>query len=151
MTATLLELAVLVIFGKGWVMERYRCHKVVEAGEAKTAERSLERMARVCHEINRAYALASGEDPAVVFASWLEAPEEIRESARIGVRAALEGATPEQLHQSWCKTKINDGWTWGREKDLERRTHPCLVPYAELPEGQKLKDALFSAVVKALR
>lgn len=126
-------------------------HREVEGAGKTQAARSLERMARVCHEINRAYALATGEDPAVVFASWLEAPEEIRESARVGVRAALEGATPEQLHESWCMTKYADGWVYGSVKDLAVKTHPCLMPYADLPAAQQVKDALFQAVVKALR
>lgn len=111
----------------------------------------VEQIARVCHEANRAYALATGEDPAVVFPSWDMAPEAIKESARVGVRAALEGATPEALHESWLATKERDGWKFGPLKNLETREHPCMVPYCDLPPIQRRKDALFQSIVTALR
>jgi hypothetical protein len=109
-----------------------------------------EQIARVCHEANRAYALSIGENPTVVFPPWDEAPEAIRQSALVGVRHALDGATPEQLHESWCQTKRQDGWTYGPVKDLEQKTHPCLVEYSDLPQEQRRKDRLFQAVVHAL-
>ena len=108
-------------------------------------------IARVCHEANRAFALATGEDPATVHPSWSEAPEEICASARVGVRHALDGATPEQLHESWCQGKVAAGWVYGDVRDNVGKVHPCLVPYAELPVIQRKKDALFSAIVGALR
>lgn len=72
------------------------------------------------------------------------------EIAREGVEKALDGATPEDLHQSWCDFKAADGWVYGEVKDAEAKTHPCLVPYEELPEEQRIKDDLFKAVVGAL-
>lgn len=36
-----------------------------------------------------------------------------------------------------------DGWKYGPNKDFERKEHPCLVPYNELPEIQQRKDAVF--------
>jgi hypothetical protein len=59
----------------------------------------LDLVASICHAANRAYALGIGEDPAKVYPEWSGTPEEIRESARVGVRAALDGATPEALHE----------------------------------------------------
>jgi len=112
---------------------------------------SVDLIARVCHEANRAYALAAGESPSAVHPSWFEAPEEIRASARTGVQHALDGATPEQLHESWLKSKTETGWIYGPVRDNALRVHPCLVPYAELPAVQQRKDALFSAIVQALR
>jgi hypothetical protein len=111
----------------------------------------IELIARVCHEANRAYALATGESPTLVHPSWTEAPEEIRESARVGVAHALDGATPEQLHESWCVSKRAAGWVYGAVRDNVAKVHPCLVPYAALPIAQQKKDALFSGIVAALR
>lgn len=108
-------------------------------------------IARICHEANRAYALAVGERPGSVFPSWDDAPEEIRQSALIGVDAALTGATPEQLHQSWMEGKIAAGWRFGPIRDNTRKIHPCLVDYTDLPEVQRKKDALFQAIVQALK
>lgn len=108
-------------------------------------------IARVCHEANRAYALACGEDPATVWPAWDAAPEEIRESARKGVTAALAGDGPEELHSKWLMQKRNDGWQYGAVRDNVTKRHPCMVPYHELPDAQRRKDALFAGIVDALR
>ena len=60
-------------------------------------------------------------------------------------------ATPEQSHESWLEQKIADGWVYGAVKDPDAKTHPCCVPYEELPVEQKAKDYLFRAVVHALK
>lgn len=106
-------------------------------------------IARVCHEANRAYQHVTG-DPAPSPA-WDEAPEWQRASATEGVEKALYGATPEELHESWVEAKERDGWVRGEVKDGEAKTHPCLVEYHLLSEEQRRKDALFYAVVEALR
>lgn len=105
-------------------------------------------ISRVCHDANRAWQIASG-DPAVS-PPWDEAPEWQRASAVDGVRQAQNGATSEQLHQSWCDFKTEDGWVYGPAKDEAAKTHPCLVPYSELPVEQRRKDDLFAAIVAAL-
>jgi len=108
----------------------------------------LDGIARVCHEANRAWQIVTG-DP-VVSPSWDEASVDQRMSARDGVQVALAGATPEQLHESWTRNKLVNGWTFGAVKDEAAKTHPCLVPYDELPAEQRAKDALFGAIVTAL-
>ncbi len=105
-------------------------------------------IARICHEANRVIQDAHN-DPAVS-PHWEDAPSWQKLSALDGVQAALDGATPEQLHESWCDFKANDGWVYGDVKDADAKTHPCLVPYAELPQDQRLKDHVFKAIVTAL-
>lgn len=105
-------------------------------------------IARVCHEANRALQ-AIQNDPAPS-PDWEGAPAWQKQSAVEGVLKAQAGATPEQLHQSWCDFKEKDGWVYGAAKDADAKTHPCLVPYAELPEEQKAKDRVFSAIVTAM-
>jgi hypothetical protein len=105
-------------------------------------------IARACHEVNRSYCLALGD---LSQASWEDAPDWQRESARVGVIRAIEGATPEQLHESWLSHKQADGWIYGTTKDAEKRVHPCMVPYGELPPEQRAKDHLFSSTVKAMK
>ena len=43
-------------------------------------------------------------------------------------------------HEVWAQQRINDGWVYGQRRDTESRTHPCLVPYEELPESEKEYD-----------
>ena len=106
-----------------------------------------ERIARVCHEANRAWSVAHGD---LSHHPWDAAPDWQRQSAIAGVKVALSGATPEQLHESWTAAKVADGWTYGPVKDETAKTHPCLLPYAQLPSEQRRKDALFAAVTTAL-
>lgn len=113
-----------------------------------TTDEEIGAIARVCHDANRAWQIAT-DDPAVS-PLWDDAPEWQRASAIQGVRKSLDGATAEQLHQDWCSFKTDDGWVYGPVKDETAKTHPCLVPYGELPDEQRRKDALFAAIVAAL-
>lgn len=106
----------------------------------------IETIARACHEANRAWCIHHGDTSQV---AWEDAPENIRQSAIAGVQIAADGATPEQQHDSWCAFKRADGWTYGHTKDADAKTHPCLVPYADLPTEQKAKDAIYIGVVRA--
>lgn len=103
--------------------------------------------AEVVHEANRIYCEAIGDTSQVPFK---QAPAWQRDSAIDGVIAALNGATPRELHENWCATKRADGWVFGTAKDADAKTHPCLVPYAELPPQQQAKDRLFGEVVRAM-
>ena len=44
------------------------------------------------------------------------------------------------VHEVWSETRINQGWTYGPERNDELKTHPCLVSYEELPEEEKEYD-----------
>lgn len=106
-----------------------------------------EKIARVCHEANRVLQSEFGEQ---VSLPWYALDEESQRSVIDGVLNAQSGATPEQSHENWVRFKEEHGWIWGAKKDLELKTHPCLVPYSELPEIQRVKDELFTSIVNAL-
>lgn len=44
------------------------------------------------------------------------------------------------VHEVWAETRIKQGWTFGEQRNDELKTHPCLVPYEELPEEEKEYD-----------
>lgn len=44
------------------------------------------------------------------------------------------------VHEVWAKSRIDQGWTYGPERDDRLKKHPCLVPYDELPESEKDYD-----------
>jgi hypothetical protein len=107
-------------------------------------------VARVCHEANRAYCSAIGDDTQ---APWLEAPQWQRDSACAGVVAFRQSGgsmSAEALHESWTAAKLADGWAYGPVKDATLKQHPCLVAYLDLPAEQRHKDKLFRAVCTAL-
>lgn len=44
------------------------------------------------------------------------------------------------VHQVWAETRIAQWWTYGEERDDEKKTHPCLIAYEDLPEEEKEYD-----------
>ena len=44
------------------------------------------------------------------------------------------------VHEVWAETRIVQGWCYGEERDDANKTHPCLIPYEELPEEEKEYD-----------
>lgn len=75
-----------------------------------------------------------------------------RESAVKGVefRIANASAGYQAQHESWRSQRIADGWVYSEVKDVELKTHPCLVDWQDLPRYQQLKDRLFCGIVDAL-
>ena len=96
--------------------------------------------AAASHEANRVYCESIGDasQPA-----WADAPDWQKDSALAGVRMIADDptTTPEQSHESWSAHKRADGWVYGKAKDPVAKTHHCLVPYGDLPEAQRIKDA----------
>jgi hypothetical protein len=84
---------------------------------------SPEQIARVAHEVNRAYCLALGDNSQPV---WEEAPEWQRDSAMLGVKLHTENpdAGPQASHESWMAQKVAEGWTYGPERRPDRASRP---------------------------
>lgn len=38
------------------------------------------------------------------------------------------------VHEVWAETRIAQGWTYGEKRDDEKKKHPCLIAYEDLPE-----------------
>lgn len=110
---------------------------------------NLEAIAKICHEVNRAYCAALGDNSQP---AWEEAPEWQRKSAVTGVEFTLANpnAAASDSHESWLREKALDGWRYGPVKNPTTKEHPCFVPYLELPVEQRTKDYLFQAVVRSV-
>lgn len=108
----------------------------------------VEDVARICHETNRVYCQIIGDNSQPL---WFDAPEWQRNSAINGVQFKIDkpDSSPEESHENWLKQKRDEGWSYGEVKDPEKKTHPCFLPYDELPVEQRLKDGLFQSIVVA--
>lgn len=106
-------------------------------------------IAIVCHQANKAWCENHGDNTQK---DWDEAEEWQRSSAVKGVefKLANPNAPDSAQHDAWMKDKVDSGWKYGIEKDSTIKTHPCIVPFEELPEFQQKKDKLFQAIVTAL-
>jgi ryanodine receptor 2 len=67
-------------------------------------------------------------------------PAEIRE---------LTEQLAENTHETWASKRMGEGWRWGPRRDDTKKEHPCLVPYADLPESEKDYDR--SAAIETLK
>lgn len=106
--------------------------------ELKTSNELQSRLVLAIHEANKQIQQQTGE-----YIPPLD--EHLIQSTLDGVYFVLDNpnCTPEQQHSNWCYFKQQDGWHYGPVKDFERKEHPCLVPYSELPEIQQRKDTVF--------
>lgn len=44
------------------------------------------------------------------------------------------------VHDVWAQSRINEGWTYGEQRNDEKRQTPCLVDYDDLSEEEKAYD-----------
>lgn len=44
------------------------------------------------------------------------------------------------VHEVWAQTRMEQGWTYGAERNDAQKKHPCLVAYDELSEEEKTYD-----------
>jgi hypothetical protein len=44
------------------------------------------------------------------------------------------------VHDVWAQSRISDGWSYGPERNDERKEHPCLVEYEQLPDSERDYD-----------
>ena len=109
----------------------------------------IERIAQATHEANREYCISIGDDSQL---PWDEAHDWQKQSARNGVQFVLNNpdAPLSALHDNWLAEKHADGWKYGDVKDVEKKEHPCFVPYDQLPLDQQHKDKLFRDTVESI-
>jgi hypothetical protein len=75
--------------------------------------------------------MASEYDPKPLPINYVELDSELLE---------LVERLAENAHDIWALRRIEDGWTFGPERCDERKHHPCLIPYSELPNTEKDYD-----------
>jgi len=64
---------------------------------------------------------------------------------------AQRSTSPEELHGSWMQAYFAMGWVYGERYDREAKIHPDLVPYAQLGQLERDKDAVFVALCEIAR
>lgn len=53
---------------------------------------------------------------------------------------------PEELHDDWVRAYADMGWKYGPVRDAEKREHPDMVSFADLPWRERNKDEVFIAL-----
>lgn len=76
-------------------------------------------------------AVAASYKPSPLDLSDVQLPDSLME---------LTEAIAENTHEVWSQNRLNEGWTYGPERDDDKLKHPDLLPYSDLPEGEKEYD-----------
>ena len=110
------------------------------------------RQAVFVYEAARLAAVAAGAP--IIPRPWGGREEDFREQfLRVIERQCgpQRSASPEELHGSWMQAYYANGWVYGSTYDADARTHPDLVPYAQLGQLEQDKDAVFVALCEIAR
>lgn len=54
--------------------------------------------------------------------------------------SALQEAIAENAHEIWAKNRRDQGWSYGPERNDQKKETPDMIPYCNLPESEKLYD-----------
>ena len=110
------------------------------------------RRAVFVYEGARLAAIAAGAP--IVPAPWNDREEPFREQFYEVIERQCgeqRSRSPEELHGSWMQAYFAMGWVYGPEYSREAKTHPDLVPYADLGQLERDKDAVFVALCEIAR
>lgn len=111
-----------------------------------------ERRARFVYEGARIAAIAAKAP--IIPVLWDEREEDFRQQffAVIERQCGTQRSnSPEELHGSWMQAYFTNGWVYGEEYNREKRIHPDLVPYSQLGQLERDKDAVFVALCDIAR
>lgn len=75
--------------------------------------------------------ITHGYEPLPIDVSDVSLPEELD---------GLVESLAKNVHEVWAKSRKDQGWTYGPQRNDQMKQHPCLVPYEELPEEEKDYD-----------
>lgn len=117
-----------------------------------TMENLTERRARFVY--NGARLAAQAARAPVIPQPWDEREAAFQQQFRDVIErqcGELRSRSPEELHGSWMQAYFAMGWVYGPEYSRECKTHPDLVPYAELGQLERDKDAVFIALCEIAR
>ena len=111
-----------------------------------------ERRASFVYDAARLAAIAANAP--VVPVPWAQREQPFKDQFLRVIECQCGGqrsSSPEELHGSWMQAYFGIGWVFGATYDREAKTHPDLVPYAQLGQLERDKDAVFVALCEIAR
>lgn len=109
----------------------------------------LKHLAKIYHENIRMLQEINSEK---VSPPWEDTPDWMIEGTfdSINFHLANPAASASASHENWMGEKIRTGWRFGPVKDPDKKTHPLLIPFSELPAEQQMKDILGKALIDTM-
>ncbi len=112
----------------------------------------IERRAEFVYNAARLAAIAAGAP--IVPPPWNAREASFREQFLEVIERQMgenRSRSPEELHGGWLQAYIAMGWKYGPGYDREAKIHPDMVPYAQLGQLERDKDAVFVALCEIAR
>ncbi len=133
----------------GQAVETFRKH---HDGRLPNEVTLTERRAEFVYDAARLAAIHAGAP--IIPAVWKEHEQGFREQFRKVIErqsGEQRSRSPEELHGSWMQAYFAMGWVYGEKYDRDAKTHPDLVPYVQLGQLERDKDAVFVALCEIAR
>ena len=111
-----------------------------------------ERRAEFVYNAARLAGIAAGAP--IIPIPWVEREQDFKDQfIKVIERQCGDqrSGSPEELHGSWMQSYFTMGWVYGEKYDREKHIHPDLVPYAQLGQLERDKDAVFVALCEIAR
>jgi len=111
-----------------------------------------ERRSQFVYDAARIEAIAAKRP--IIPEPWAEREEDFRAQFRKVIERQCgpdRRMDAEQLHEDWVKAYEKNGWQYGPVRDREKRTHPDMVPFADLGQLERDKDYVFVALCEIAR
>ena len=107
-------------------------------------DKSYSKLAEADKEDNRAAARRIPEVLALIGLALQKDGDGTARTAPDGELEAQLDRNMERLaeaeHLGWLEQRRRNGWRYGETRDDARKSHPAMLPYAQLPEREKGKD-----------
>lgn len=71
---------------------------------------------------------------------YIPSPKDVSDIALDSSVMELVEVMAKNVHEVWAESRIREGWRYGVTRNEERKEHPCLIPYEELPESERDYD-----------
>ena len=73
-------------------------------------------------------------------ANYIPKPENLENIQLSEELNNLVEAMAKNVHDVWAQSRMEQGWTYGQERNDQLKQHPCLVAFEELSEVEKAYD-----------
>ena len=117
-----------------------------------SSETTLERRSLFVYEAARLAAIAA--QAPIIPVSWDEREQPFKDQFQAVIERQCGEQrcnSPQELHGSWMQAYFHMGWKYGEKYDRENKIHPDLVPYDQLGQLERDKDAVFVALCEIAR
>lgn len=142
----------------GWVIDPIRRIERQAAAQAHTEARDVDALAlnerRAWFVYEGARIAAAAALAPIIPEPWAARDEAFR-SQFLDVIERQCGpdrqTSPSDLHADWVRAYEAMGWVYGPERDAIAKTHPDMVPYDDLGQLERDKDAVFVGLCEIAR